>query len=402
MKLVLRTIVITVFMVAFCSLYAGPFGVNVLANPGAEDGVNNWTIVAGDDFGIISTNAYGSAPHSGSYHFITSYMVSTMSQEIDLIAAGFTADELENDVSLISVGNWIASGWGGYYFFRVELRDADHSVLDSWNIGSEEDLQVIGEGTAYFEDNHVFPVAPAGLRYIYFICGGQDNRSWGEWYGAEFDDGYVILEQTTPVELSSFTASVTAQNFVQLAWVTQSETDMLGYNVLRGDTNTPQAAVCMNADIIPAGNQSMETLYSYLDEEVVENSTYWYWLESVELNGQSKLHGPASVTVLSSGPGSPDVPGQTPVTGIVRNFPNPFNPSTSIQYSLAEEGEVSLGIYNCRGELVQTMSAYQSVGRHSYVWNGRDSAGNACASGVYFFRLRANGVEDVSRGIMLK
>jgi hypothetical protein len=64
---------------------------------------------------------------------------------------------------------------------------------------------------------------------------------------------------TTPVELSSFTASVTAQNFVQLAWVTQSETDMLGYNVLRGDTNTPQAAVCMNADIIPAGNQSMET-----------------------------------------------------------------------------------------------------------------------------------------------
>jgi hypothetical protein len=79
MKLVLRTIVITVFMVAFCSLYAAR-SASMSLQSGCRDGVNNWTIVAGDDFGIISTNAYGSAPHSGSYHFITSYMVSTMSQ----------------------------------------------------------------------------------------------------------------------------------------------------------------------------------------------------------------------------------------------------------------------------------------------------------------------------------
>jgi|GEM_PF-3256217 len=216
------------------------------------------------------------------------------------------------------------------------------------------------------------------------------------------DLAFSIGNPTLPVELSSFTAQVTSENFVQLAWTTQSETDMLGYNVLRADTDVVTNARQVNGELIPAHNQPMETHYSATDQEVVQNSTYWYWLESLEMNGSSNLHGPVSVSVVPGTPGGPDVPDAALVTALLGNYPNPFNPSTSIAYSLAKESAVEVAIYNTRGELVRTLQDYKPAGRHSIVWNGKDSAGMACASGVYFFHLRADGMEQVSKGILVK
>ncbi len=75
------------------------------------------------------------------------------------------------------------------------------------------------------------------------------------------------------------------------------------------------------------------------------------------------------------------------------NFPNPFNPSTSIEYALPQAAKVELVIYDILGRPVRTLAAntLQSAGFYRLAWDGRDEAARAVASGVYLYRLRAAG-----------
>lgn len=80
-------------------------------------------------------------------------------------------------------------------------------------------------------------------------------------------------------------------------------------------------------------------------------------------------------------------------------YPNPFNPSTTIRFAVQSPTSVKLQIFNIRGELVRTLANGEfNRGRYERVWNGRDSAGNLSASGVYFYRLQIG--EKLYRGRM--
>jgi len=84
------------------------------------------------------------------------------------------------------------------------------------------------------------------------------------------------------------------------------------------------------------------------------------------------------------------------------NHPNPFNPSTTISYRLAETLPVSLRVYDLSGRLVRTLvhGENQSPGAHEFVWEGRNDGGQSVASGTYVYRLDAGGYA-VSRRLML-
>jgi len=86
------------------------------------------------------------------------------------------------------------------------------------------------------------------------------------------------------------------------------------------------------------------------------------------------------------------------------NFPNPFNPTTTLRYRLAQEGRVDLDILDARGRHVCSLLAgtTQSAGVHELLWNGRDAAGAPLPSGLYQARLRAGGVEDGLKLLLLK
>ncbi|MFN2371778.1 MAG: FlgD immunoglobulin-like domain containing protein, partial [Candidatus Krumholzibacteriia bacterium] len=81
-----------------------------------------------------------------------------------------------------------------------------------------------------------------------------------------------------------------------------------------------------------------------------------------------------------------DVPG---LTSLAQNFPNPFNPQTFIDFALPQAGRVSLKVYDGRGRLVRTLAdGSRPAGPHRVVWDGRDDAGRAAASGVYHYVLK--------------
>lgn len=102
-----------------------------------------------------------------------------------------------------------------------------------------------------------------------------------------------------------------------------------------------------------------------------------------------------------SSAGSPDLVNTPKEYSLYQNFPNPFNPTTTIEYSLPSSERVQISIFNLAGQLVRTIGGeLQTVGVHSVIWDGRDNAGKILPSGVYFYQIRAG--ERTRKMILLK
>jgi len=85
-------------------------------------------------------------------------------------------------------------------------------------------------------------------------------------------------------------------------------------------------------------------------------------------------------------------------TYLIGNYPNPFNPETTISYVLAKEGIVSIEVYNIKGQKVKTLvEGLRAAGRHNVVWNGND-----VSSGVYFYKMASEGYVGVKKMVLVK
>lgn len=88
---------------------------------------------------------------------------------------------------------------------------------------------------------------------------------------------------------------------------------------------------------------------------------------------------------------------------LLQNFPNPFNPSTSIGYRILKPGNVNLKVYNMLGQEVRTLvNQRQNTGYYEAVWDGTDDSGEELPSGNYFYRLRVNNFAATNRMLLLK
>jgi len=214
-------------------------------------------------------------------------------------------------------------------------------------------------------------------------------------------DDYTITgdDQTLPVELSSFTAIPTAAMKIILNWTTQSETGMSGYYVYRNINNELDSAQNLN-QLISATNSSSEHTYSFTDNEISEEGTYYYWLQSVELNGLVNFYGPVSATLGHQTPDTPIIPTETKLIGI---YPNPFNPDTYISFSLKKPETVTASIYNCRGQLIKHYcNKYGSAGDYRINWNGKNSQNQTISSGTYFLIFKAGSYSSSKALVLLK
>jgi hypothetical protein len=88
---------------------------------------------------------------------------------------------------------------------------------------------------------------------------------------------------------------------------------------------------------------------------------------------------------------------------LAQNYPNPFNPQTMISFSLPQSSLVKLEIFNILGERVRVLADEQlAAGSHQYLWDGKDSAERNTPSGVYLYRLSADGLKSTRKMLLLK
>ena len=108
-----------------------------------------------------------------------------------------------------------------------------------------------------------------------------------------------------------------------------------------------------------------------------------------------------TVDFTYEGTGSEDfIPSITTLHG---NYPNPFNPSTDIRFSLGRDTEVLLDVYNIKGEKVRTLvDGHLQVNDYSIQWNGKDDSGDIVGSGVYFYKLKTEKYTSTRKMILMK
>ena len=86
----------------------------------------------------------------------------------------------------------------------------------------------------------------------------------------------------------------------------------------------------------------------------------------------------------------------------ISNFPNPFNPVTNISFSIPEDSQIELNVYNTKGQKIKSLiSGNYAAGDHSIIWNGNDDSGKNASSGIYFYKLILNGETAVINKCLL-
>ncbi len=221
-----------------------------------------------------------------------------------------------------------------------------------------------------------------------------------EFYTSPVDSGYSV-DNLAPSQPSPISGE---QNFdpdgLKLTWDDNGDSDLDHYNVYRGTDDDFNPAPATGrfptaSGVLIASPQAAE----YFDGEWTWDSEHWYGIAAVDINGNESelsLFGPDGVTGDDPMP-LPDA------TFLAQNFPNPFNPSTTIAFGLKKQRHVSLRIYNASGKLVAALiNESRPAGTYAAVWNGKGQNGSSAASGVYFYKLLAGDFEETRKMILLR
>jgi hypothetical protein len=298
---------------------------------------------------------------------------------------------------------WTNTGIPGEAYVRLvyNVNCADNSYLVGDYVLHHVGLGYTPGAAGYIWNGSVYQFDAAEVSF------SADQTSFSILILPEGAKGELVIllgseQPTLPVELSGFYAVVTAQNYVSLTWITQSETSLSGYYVFRNDVESLATAVSLNsAGIISAMNTSNETSYVFIDQEVQSGSTYYYWLQCMELDGTSRFFGPITATLSNTNPDTP--PAIPTVTDLLNAFPNPFNPMTTIPYSIKEAAQVRIDVYNIRGQLIRSFAQdHSSAGYYKVVWDGKDTNGTLVSSGIYYYRMTSGKFTSSKKVILMK
>ncbi len=188
-----------------------------------------------------------------------------------------------------------------------------------------------------------------------------------------------------PVELSSFSATINGSS-VKLSWRTNTEVNNYGFEVERCVLSAERQAWETIGFVSGNGNSNSPKSYSFIDDNV-NAGTYCYRLKQIDNDGQSEYSKVVEVSFIK----------QTDFS-LEQNFPNPFNPNTSIKFSLPETGNVKLTIYNLLGQEIATLvNGVKEAGTHTINYNAEE-----LNSGIYIYKLEADSFVQTKKMTLIK
>jgi len=194
----------------------------------------------------------------------------------------------------------------------------------------------------------------------------------------------AYTDLVTPVAISGFSAAWTGEA-VSLDWVVDADEPLSGFEVYRRDG--ADADSWRRVGPAPLGPDAR----TWRDATVERGREYAYRVDALAASG-ARYRSPVERV---------RVPEAT--TALVDVVPNPFRASARIAFELAREGDVELAVYDALGRRVRVLvSGRRAAGRHVLTWDGRDAAGRAVASGVYFVRMRAVGYARTRKVVLLR
>ncbi len=194
-----------------------------------------------------------------------------------------------------------------------------------------------------------------------------NSSAWNSVSTNDYEMRAVINDNTAfPVELTSFTAKSTNEG-IQLNWTTATEVNNYGFEVEK-KSNTSWKEIGF---VKGHGNSNSPKDYSYIDNSVTNGSDLQYRLKQINNDGSFEYSNPVTVTLSVAN------------FGLSQNFPNPFNPTTSIRYFISKNSFVTLTVYDMLGKQVERLvNGVKAIGSYNAEFNGSN-----LSSGVYMYRL---------------
>ncbi|MBN1407101.1 MAG: lamin tail domain-containing protein [Calditrichaceae bacterium] len=362
----------------------------------------------------IFISEYSDATGTGNYiyEFVELYNNSASPQDIE----GYTLWQASSTQSFTFPAATIIPAYG----ILVLGRNADQSAFETfWGVSfgansiyvnsGNSAPQLNGEEVYLFEDPLGINVDPAtddeyssqaissGNR-VYRVSTGNTLSDWVMNPESNATPGSLEGDQALPVELTSFTANA-GNNSVTLNWTTASESENLGYSIMRGmakDGNYEEIdSYVNNKSLKGAGNSSTSLSYKFVDNSVMNEITYWYKLVDVDFNGVRTEHGPIYATPRADEVEANPVDGNIPLAfGLAQNFPNPFNPSTTISFDIPKLNDgimnAKLVVYDMLGQKVKTLlSSTVEAGHFEMNWDGRNDLNQVVPSGIYIYQFQS-------------
>lgn len=214
----------------------------------------------------------------------------------------------------------------------------------------------------------------SGTNFVYDTSGqSAADRLSGTSYGVKLGFWYLAdLNSAVDVAITSFEGRCT-EDAVELSWRAEIDTPFDGFDLYRAEGDE-EKFMLLNSERIEAVKEAL-----YTDRTAFPGRSYRYYLIAVK-DGSELFRSPTVKLELPP----------KPVT-LYQNFPNPFNPSTTISFFIPERTVLRLDIFNVRGRRVTTLAdgIYPAAG-YDLEWNGRDSRGRPVSSGVYYYRLEVS------------
>jgi hypothetical protein len=293
--------------------------------------------------------------------------------------------------------------------------DSSHSAGVFWQIDEDSSITTFNTSITFTYTGYLGSLSEPDLM-IY----RNDGSGWAQWVDFSLNmasdeitannvtgfSEWAIVDDDSPlpITLSSFFATFSNGSSI-LQWTTQSENNNMGWNVYRAESDEMSQSLQINSEMIEGAGTTFEpTNYTFLDEyEVFPEITYFYWLESIDLNGETQVYGPVSVDIPNNDEDQqiPDLPS---FYGLHQNFPNPFNPTTHIAFKLLEDSIGKLEIFNVKGQYITTLFegniAADEV--NIFEWDGKDAKGTNVSSGIYLYKLISGNNSQIKKMLMLK
>ena len=209
----------------------------------------------------------------------------------------------------------------------------------------------------------------------------------------------VTWDVPVPAELASFAGQISADNDILLTWGVASQSSNLGWEVYRSVDDFMYERV--SGLIAGEGTTDAFRTYEYVDADAPAADVVYYYLRQLDLDGTASRSDVIQVTMAPTAVQQGMLP---TATALAQNFPNPFNPDTSIRFDLSGAGTVSVTVYDAAGQVVRALVAgeFMEAGSYNVTWDGRNAGGDQVGSGVYFYELRAGAFSSIRKMTLLQ
>ncbi|MDD3050803.1 MAG: carboxypeptidase regulatory-like domain-containing protein [Candidatus Cloacimonetes bacterium] len=417
---------------------------------------HNWQ-TGGEESWTVDNSDFFSGSYSAVSGAITDNQESELNLVLNIMNTGIikfylkTSTESNQDFLFFFIDDQLISSWSGeqeWFLFTTEIQSGIHSLTWKYNkddTNSHGNDQIRIDALSFSEFNYILPPstfsATGGIEYIQlnwstpfdeanilgynlFREGNQINDDLIT--SVSYTDFDVVPDQSysyfvtaiytgniesVPSEPDTATAEAFVLNPPQnLSYSLDNNDVILEWSSPASDVNLSRNSCKIkklrNRELIGYNIYKNNTILTGLTnpgqltftDYDLPTGSFTYYITAVYNEGESEPSN--SVVVEITGTNNANASFTTDLLGV---YPNPFNPQTTISFSLEKNSFITISIFNNKGQLVRELISEDfRAGTHTIVWNGLNSYGEKISSGIYFIRMNTPDFSKIHKTIMLK